>query len=72
MSDEEKYYLCSGENCPLKNDCKRFRRDINKIKEYHFAWPPVVHGECGSFDQKNETDVLFDKIKSICGDKNKD
>jgi len=66
MNNEEvKYYVCSGENCPLKNDCRRFKRDINKQKEYHFAWPPIKNGKCKEYDPKDDIDKLFDKIKNI-------
>ena len=56
----------------MKNDCKRFRRDLNKLKEHHYAWPPIKGDQCGAFDPKTETDYLFDKIKNICGNANKD
>lgn len=72
MSNQQPYYLCSGENCPFKQDCKRFRRDLNKVREYHFAWPPITGDHCDAFDKKSESDYLFDKIKNICGDGNKD
>ena len=65
------YILCSGENCPLKNDCKRFKRDLNRVKDYHFDWPPIKEGKCFYFDKKDEGDYLFDKIKNMF-DANKD
>lgn len=26
--------------CPLKDTCARFKENINKLKEYHFAFAP--------------------------------
>lgn len=67
MNKEQPYCFCTGENCPLKQDCKRFREDLDKKKEYHFAKAPIKdNGTCFHFDKKNEADIFFDKIKNIC------
>lgn len=70
--EEFKYPVCSGENCPLKKDCARFKRDINKSKEDHLEWPPYNHSlkRCNFFLHK-ERDPLVERINQILKDADK-
>lgn len=45
MSDITK---CSGFNCPLKDNCKRYNA-INGMWEYYFTEPPYKDGKCEYF-----------------------
>jgi hypothetical protein len=61
------YPVCSGENCGRKTICRRFKRDINKKKEQHLAWPPIKpDGSCASFRQK-PNDPFIEKLREILG-----
>jgi hypothetical protein len=42
---KENFTYCDGgvgieKICPLKDTCARFKENINKLKEYHFAFAP--------------------------------
>lgn len=57
-----KYVLCSGEGCPLKDDCGRYLPDMDKTKVNHFDPIPYRNGGC-NFYIKFEPDV-FNELTS--------
>jgi hypothetical protein len=52
-----KYTLCSGEGCPIKEDCGRYLPGLDKTKVNHFSPVPYKDGKC-SFYVKFEPDVF--------------
>lgn len=42
------FTMCSGDGCPLKDDCKRFLASPSDYQSF-FVNPPVVNGKCDSF-----------------------
>lgn len=72
MNLEFTYPLCSGENCGRKSICRRFKRDLNKLKEDHFNKPPLKEdGSCNWFEQKH-IDPFIEKLRELLNDKDKD
>lgn len=64
--------LCEGTDCPKKYTCSRYRFEINKKKEDHFAIVPYNHdaGKC-KFYLGIEENGLLEHVKRILnGDKN--
>lgn len=59
------YTYCTGEGCPMKEQCKAFKPDMNKRTTDHWGKPPIKpNGECHYFDPKDEIDQLLDNIKN--------
>jgi len=40
--------MCTGENCPLKEKCYRFKAKPSSYQAF-FSDPPVTNGECEYF-----------------------
>lgn len=38
--------MCTGEDCPLRDSCRRFLAEPNPFRQSYFAVPPVKDGEC--------------------------
>jgi hypothetical protein len=53
--------MCSGEKCPLKENCYRFLATPNEFRQSYFMNPPYDHQtkECDHFWDVN----LYKKIK---------
>lgn len=65
---EYSYPLCEGFNCCRKTLCRHFKRDIDKKKEDHFAWPPLKEdGSCREFKER-EPDPVIEKLREIFKD----
>lgn len=61
---------CSGQNCPLKNDCLRYKKDLNKRVHPHLDFPPydATKGKCERqlfLDGSNLNNSLDSYINSI-------
>ena len=46
---KEVFEYCSGQNCPLKDNCLRYKEKINRKKELHLDYPPydATKNRCG-------------------------
>jgi len=44
--------MCSGEGCPLKENCYRFTATPSKFRQSYFFTPPFKDGEC-EYEWKN-------------------
>lgn len=51
---------CSGESCPLKEDCFRYKSPPSQLQSYFMA-PPVIDGKCRYFIQNPS--YLHEKYK---------
>jgi len=38
--------MCSGANCPLKDECYRYTAEPSKFKQSYFMNPPIKDGKC--------------------------
>ena len=50
--------MCSGEKCPLKENCYRYTAKPNEFRQAYFMEPPVSEGECEHFwrdDRESKT-----------------
>jgi hypothetical protein len=61
---------CSGQNCPLKYSCLRFKSDIVYGKEAHLAFPPydATKKKCG-FLLSNDGSNILNQIEGIIKNK---
>ena len=41
--------MCSGEKCPLKENCYRYTAKPNEFRQAYFMEPPVSEGKCEHF-----------------------
>jgi hypothetical protein len=58
--------MCDGKDCPMKDQCYRFRAIPHEIRQYYFALAPIRDGKCDEFLKINETDQLnFNKPISV-------
>lgn len=45
---EDDICLCKGTNCPLKDECIRYREEFKDLQTY-FTIPPYKNGGCEAF-----------------------
>ncbi len=38
--------MCSGANCPLKDECYRYTAEPSKFRQSYFMNPPIKDGKC--------------------------
>jgi len=63
MKSESPYFYCPGGDCPMKEDCNRYKPVMDKRKTFHYAWPPLKKdGTCQEFDKKDDTDKMLEKL----------
>jgi hypothetical protein len=65
MSDITK---CSGFNCPLKDNCKRYNA-IDGMWQSYFTEVPYKDGKCEMFLGANQ-EQIFKQLKDITNDTN--
>jgi hypothetical protein len=41
--------MCPGVECPLRDNCYRYRAIPNKHRQSMFMYPPYKDGTCGNF-----------------------
>jgi hypothetical protein len=39
--------MCSGDGCPLKENCYRYLAEADPYRQSYFAEAPIKNGECG-------------------------
>ena len=66
--------FCSGMGCPLKDECGRYKQNIDYKNESHFAYAPYSHIEkrC-AFKPKDVNDdnkTFLERLKKTKGDTN--
>lgn len=65
---------CTGENCPIKDDCKRFTLEDNKYHQSYFSEPPcnVTEGkfECLMFWGNNAQAIWNELLNATHGKNN--
>lgn len=61
--------MCSGKNCPLKRNCKRFTSTPSEVEEY-FSEPPYDWKRkiCEMFWNEH-TDIIWNQLKDITSGK---
>lgn len=67
MTDIFEY--CSGQNCPLKDACLRYKEKINRKTMFHLAYPPydATKNRCGYFVGKDGNNLLNQEILNANG-----
>jgi len=41
--------MCEGGDCPLKENCYRYKAPVSEYRQAYFMYPPYVDGECKEF-----------------------
>lgn len=63
---EKKIAYCTGQNCKLKNDCLRYRTDINRDIHYVLEFPPYDatknHCDRQLFRDGSNLDNFLDRV----------
>ena len=59
---------CSGEGCPIKENCKRFTA-IESMMQSYFVEPPFKNNECEMYWGDN-AETIFNQLKEITNEKN--
>ena len=52
---------CSGENCPMKESCYRFRAEADEMQSY-FIEPPIKDGKCEHYWETKGIKKYLEKI----------
>jgi len=50
--------LCVGLDCPLKENCLRFKAESNEMYQSYFTEPPVKENECEFFIDCSQNKLL--------------
>lgn len=58
---------CSGQGCPVKENCKRFTA-IESMKQSYFVNPPFKDNECEMYWGDN-AEFIFKQLKEIINKK---
>ena len=56
--------LCKGNNCPMKEQCKRYTSTPNSTKQWYYTESPIKDGKCDIF-WGDVADVVMEQLKSI-------
>lgn len=56
--------LCKGNNCPMKEQCKRYTSPHNPKYQSYFTESPIKDGKCDMF-WGDVADVVMEQLKSI-------
>jgi|688.fasta_scaffold544102_1 hypothetical protein len=64
---------CTGVNCPIRNDCKRYTSESNMLSQSFFTNPPHVFDDsftppkfsCDMFHSENQIYILT-QLNNIC------
>lgn len=59
--------MCSGENCPIKESCYRYKAIPSKNQIY-LSEPPIKDGTCELFWGEQATSI-WNQLKDIVGNK---
>ena len=63
----EKIVMCSGDNCPMKESCYRYKATPLKDQMYLYE-PPIKNGICEFFWGEQATSI-WNQLKDIVGNK---
>jgi len=56
--------LCKGNNCPMKEQCKRYTSPPNSTKQSYFTESPIKDGKCDMF-WGDVADVVMEQLNKI-------
>ena len=62
----QEYEYCNGMGCPIKEDCKRYRNEIDKKTQWWLALAPYSHidKKCGFFMAKGKNNFV-EQLKTL-------
>lgn len=49
--------MCSGENCPHKEQCYRFTAKPSEFSQSYFVEPPIKDGKCDHYWGENAKSI---------------
>jgi hypothetical protein len=61
MSDKT---LCKGNNCPMKEQCKRYTSTPNLLYQSYFTESPIKDGKCDMF-WGDVADEIMEQLNKI-------
>jgi hypothetical protein len=56
--------LCKGNNCPMKEQCKRYTTTPNPRCQSYFTESPIKDGKCDMF-WGDKADDIMEQLKTI-------
>ena len=56
--------LCKGNNCPMKEQCKRYTSPADATNQWYFTESPIKDGKCDMF-WGDKADEIMEQLKSI-------
>ena len=61
--------LCKGNNCPIKEQCKRYTSTPNPLYQSYFTESPIKDGKCDMF-WGDVADNIMEQLKTITNENN--
>jgi hypothetical protein len=56
--------LCNGNNCPIKEQCKRYTLPADATNQWYFTELPIKDGKCDMF-WGDKADDIMEQLKTI-------
>ncbi len=56
--------MCTGTDCPKKENCYRFTAKSNEYRQAYFTKPPIKDGKCEMYWGK-EAEFIMNQLKEI-------
>jgi len=61
--------MCTGEGCPLKENCYRFTAEASKYMQSYFLTPPFDGKTCEMYWGK-QSESIYNQLKNITDEDN--
>jgi len=61
--------MCTGDDCPLKENCYRFTAEASKYLQSYFFTPPFENNTCEMYWGKH-SESIYNQLKNITDENN--
>jgi hypothetical protein len=58
------FTMCKGDDCPLKNKCRRYTEEPNLDYQSYFVDPPYIDDECDMFFG-DKSEYIYKQLQDI-------
>ena len=61
--------MCTGDGCPLKENCYRFTAEKSEYRQSYFFTPPFEDNTCDMYWGK-QSESIYNQLKNITNENN--